>query len=246
MPRYKLTLEYDGTPFCGWQFQENAPSVQQTLEEAMEKFAGHPVRLFVAGRTDTGVHACGQVAHGDFEKEFSPQTVKNATNFHLGYGAGVTVLTCERVSEDFHARFDAKKRFYQYRILNRESPPVLDQYRVWHVRPPLDIERMQAGADYLVGRHDFTTFRTVRCQSQSPLKTIDSIHVTRQGEMIFVDLQATSFLHHQVRNIMGTLQLVGSGAWDPIDVQEALLAKDRSRGGPTAPPQGLYLMRVSY
>lgn len=245
MPRYKLTLEYDGTGFVGWQRQDNGPSVQQALEGAAARLCGHAVEAVAAGRTDSGVHATGQVAHIDLDKAFPADTVRDALNFHLKHEA-VAVLESEAVDDDFHARFSARERRYLYRILNRRPPPVLERNRVWWVPRPLDAVAMAEGARFLIGRHDFTTFRAAECQARSPVKTLDEVTVTVVGQEVHVTARARSFLHHQVRNIVGTLKLVGEGKWAPEDVGRALDARDRRAGGPTAPACGLHLTGVGY
>ncbi len=245
MPRYKLTMEYDGTATSGWQRQENAPSIQQHIEEAIFRFCGQRSLVYAAGRTDAGVHATGQVAHVDLAGNYPAETVQRAVNFHLK-SMPVVILAAEQVEDSFHARFSAQKRAYTYRILNRPSPPVLSRNRVWHVKQPLDVEPMQKAASFLIGNHDFTSFRAVACQAQSPVKTLDSIIIERQGEEILFHLRAQSFLHHMVRNLVGTLKLVGIMKWAPEAVQTALEAKDRAAAGPTAPAQGLYLTGVEY
>jgi tRNA pseudouridine38-40 synthase len=245
MTRYKLTLEYDGGPFVGWQRQSNGLSVQEVLEEAIFAFCGERPNLFAAGRTDAGVHARGQVAHVDLLRETDPDTVRKAVNFHVKPHP-VSVLAVEPVDGEFHARFSAKWRAYRYDILNRRSPLTIDRGHVWLVNAPLDIAAMQAGARHLLGHHDFTSFRSSICQAASPMKTLDVLEVERSGEAIEIRARARSFLHHQVRNMVGTLKLVGEGKWTPGDVAKALAAKDRSAAGPTAPPDGLYLMEVGY
>jgi tRNA pseudouridine38-40 synthase len=245
MPRYKLTLEYDGTGLVGWQRQANGLSVQEILETAVERFCGKHATVHGAGRTDAGVHALGQVAHVDLPKAADPEVIRGALNHHVRPHA-VGVLAVEPVGEHFHARVSARHRHYRYRILNRRAPAVLERHRVWHVGPALDVEAMCAGARHLVGKHDFTTFRDALCQAKSPVKTLDVLDVSRMGEEIVVEAQARSFLHHQVRNIVGTLKLVGLGKWSPAHVERALAARDRRAGGPTAPPQGLYLVEVVY
>jgi tRNA pseudouridine38-40 synthase len=245
MPRYKLTLEYDGTGLVGWQRQANGLSVQEILETAVERFCGKHATVHGAGRTDAGVHALGQVAHVDLPKAADPEVIRGALNHHVRPHA-VGVLAVEPVGEHFHARISARNRHYRYRILNRRPPAVLERNRVWHVGPPLDVEAMRAGARHLLGRHDFSTFRDALCQAKSPVKTLDVLDVSRLGEEIVVEAEARSFLHHQVRNIVGTLKLVGIGKWSPAHVERALAARDRRAGGPTAPPQGLYLVEVVY
>jgi tRNA pseudouridine38-40 synthase len=245
MPRYKLTIEYDGTPFAGWQRQINGRSVQQALEEAIAAFAGHAVRIQAAGRTDAGVHATHQVAHADLDKEWRTDTVRVATNAHLRHEP-VVVLAAEIVPDSFNARMSARARHYVYRILNRRAPTAIDANRVWHVPWPLDAGVMHAAAKTLVGRHDFTTFRAAECQADSPLRTLDRLDVTREGDAIRIAASARSFLHHQVRSMTGTLMLAGAGRWSVDDVRAALHAKDRTRCGPTAPACGLYLVGVDY
>ncbi len=245
MPRYKLTIEYDGTGLVGWQRQPQGLSVQQALETAIEKFCGERVIVHGAGRTDAGVHALAQVAHVDLAREHPVETIRGALNHHLR-PATISVLAADPVAADFHARISAIGRVYRYRILNRRPPPMLDRMRVWHVAPPLDLAAMQAGAAHLVGNHDFSTFRDSLCQAKSPVKTLDALEVSRIGEEIHIEARARSFLHHQVRNMAGTLKLVGLGQWTPDDVATALAARDRRAGGPTAPAEGLYLVEVAY
>jgi tRNA pseudouridine38-40 synthase len=245
MPRYKLTLEYDGRDLVGWQRQANGLSVQEVLETAVERFCGTAVRVHGAGRTDAGVHALAQVAHLDLPRAASPEVIRNALNHHVK-PAAIAVLDVEEVAASFDARRSARSRFYLYRILNRRPPAVLEAGRVWHVGPPLDADAMQEAAQLLLGKHDFTTFRDTLCQAKSPVKTLDRLEVTRRGEEIRIEAQARSFLHHQVRNIAGTLKLVGAGKWRVRDVAAALAARDRRAGGPTAPPDGLYLVAVHY
>ncbi|HWF64335.1 MAG TPA: tRNA pseudouridine(38-40) synthase TruA [Rhizomicrobium sp.] len=245
MPRYRLTLEYDGRPFVGWQRQDNGPSVQGALEEAIEKFSSLRVTVTGAGRTDAGVHAKGQVAHFDLEKEFAPNKVRDALN-HFLRPRPVVVLEADIAAIDFHARFSATKRHYLYRILNRRSPPAIDHGFVWHISAPLDHATMHKAAQTLVGHHDFTTFRAAECQAQSPVKTLDWLAVSQRGEEIHVSAMARSFLHHQVRSFVGSLKLVGEGKWSARDLADALEARDRSRCGPVAPSDGLCLMKVDY
>lgn len=245
MPRYKLMLEYDGTGLVGWQRQASGLSVHGILETAVERFCGEAVRVHGAGRTDAGVHALAQVAHLDLRREADPEEIRGALNFHVRPHA-VSVLVVEPVPATFHARISARDRHYRYRILNRRSPPALDRNRVWHVGPPLDVAAMQEGARHLLGKHDFTTFRDALCQAKSPIKTLDVLSVDRDGDEIRLTARARSFLHHQVRNIAGTLSLVGEGRWTDADVAAALAARDRAKGGPTAPPDGLYLTEVVY
>jgi tRNA pseudouridine38-40 synthase len=245
VPRYKLTIEYDGAPFVGWQRQDNGPSIQGALEDAVFAFCGEHVAVQGAGRTDTGVHALGQVAHLDLAGEKPGDTVQAAVNFHLKPDP-IVVTRTEIVPADFHARFSATARRYRYLILNRRSPPALDRGRVWHVPVALDAVAMAGAASLLIGRHDFNSFRSAACQAASPVKTLDQLDVTRDGDIIRIDVGARSFLHNQVRILVGTLQLVGRGQWTKRDVADALAARDRTRAGPTAPPQGLCLMAVRY
>lgn len=245
MPRYKLLIEYDGGPFVGWQRQANGLSVQEVLETAVHRYCQVDAVVHAAGRTDAGVHALGQVGHVDIPRDDPPDRVRDALNFHLRPHP-VAVVTAEAVDDRFHARFSARERSYVYRILNRRAAPALEAGRVWWVAAALDAEAMHAAAQELVGHHDFTTFRARECQAQSPVKTLDEISVTRHGDEIRLFCRARSFLHHQVRNMMGTLRLVGEGKWTAADVAAALAARDRAAGGPTAPPQGLYFLRVDY
>lgn len=245
MPRYRLTLEYDGTPFVGWQIQESGLSVQGVLEEAIGRFCGESPRTIAAGRTDAGVHAAGQVVHVDLTKAWPAERVREALNFHLRPHP-VSVLEAALVAADFNARLSARSRRYLYRILNRRAPPALERDHVWHVARPLDAPAMHVAAQCLVGRHDFTTFRASLCQAKSPVKTLDRLDVTRDGDEIRIAALARSFLHHQMRNMVGTLKLVGEAKWSAGDVAAALEARDRSKGGPTAPAAGLCLMQVSY
>ena len=245
MTRYKLTIEYDGSGFVGWQRQTNGLSVQEVLEDAIERFCGERVTTHVAGRTDAGVHALGQVAHFDIAKDSTSDTVRDALNFHVKPHA-IAVLKAEIVGEEFHARFSARRRIYRYRIVNRRASLALERGRAWHVQAPLDLAAMQTGAAHLLGRHDFSSFRAAECQAKSPLKTLDVLDISREGEAIIVDARARSFLHHQVRNMVGTLKLVGEGKWMPDDVRRVLDARDRREAGPTAPPEGLYLVEIVY
>ncbi|NKB54712.1 MAG: tRNA pseudouridine(38-40) synthase TruA [Alphaproteobacteria bacterium] len=245
MMRWKITIEYDGSEFVGWQRQANGFSVQEALESAIAGFSGEEITLHGAGRTDSGVHALAQIAHFDLAKETDADTVRDALNHHLQTKAA-TVLQAEAVSEDFNARFSATGREYLYRILNRRAPTALERGRVWHVARPLDAAAMHTAAQHLVGHHDFSTFRALRCQAKSPVKTLDELAVSRVGDEIHIAAKARSFLHNQVRILAGTLKLVGEGAWSEAQVSAALEAKDRSAGGPTAPPEGLYLTRVRY
>jgi len=245
MPRFKLTIEYDGSAFVGWQRQDNGSSVQGALEIAARGYCQADIMVQGAGRTDAGVHALGQVAHVDLPRDDRPEVVANALNAHLRPHA-IAVLKAEKVSDTFHARFDAIERGYIYRIVNRRAPAVLDTGRAWWVIPPLDAEAMHHAAQVLIGRHDFSSFRAVDCQAKSPERTLDEISVSRSGEVITVRVRARSFLHHQVRNFLGTLKFVGEGKWNADDVKRVLEARDRAVAGPTAPPDGLYLSHVRY
>jgi tRNA pseudouridine38-40 synthase len=245
MPRYRLTLEYDGGPYRGFQAQGDLPTVQGAVERAVLAFTGETLRLQAAGRTDTGVHATGQVVHVDLEKDWPAQTVRNALNAHL-IDEAVVVLEAEVAPEGWHARFSATERRYLYRILNRPAPPALDRGRVWHVRTPLDADAMHAAAQVLVGHHDFTTFRDLACQAKSPVKTLDVAEVRRRGEEVWLSFASRSFLHRQVRSMTGTLAEVGVGRWTAQDVKAALEARDRRACGPVAPASGLSLTGVSY
>jgi tRNA pseudouridine38-40 synthase len=243
--RFKLTLEYDGSAFVGWQRQDNGMSVQQALEEAVFRTCAEAVTAHAAGRTDSGVHATGQVAHIDVEKEFTAEKLQAALNFHFKPWPAA-VVAAEIAPPDFHARFSATGRAYLYRIINRRPPLTIEEGRAWLVNAPLDAAAMHQAAQALVGKHDFSTFRASLCQAQSPVKTLTRLSVSRAGEEIDIIAEARSFLHHQVRNIVGTLRLVGEGKWTAADVKAALEARDRAKGGPTAPPQGLYLTGVRY
>lgn len=245
MPRYRLTLEYDGSRYNGYQAQAGLPSVQEAVETAIFAFSGERIRLQAAGRTDTGVHATGQVVHADLEKDWPARTVQNALNAHLVEEA-VSVLDAEVAVGDWHARFSATERRYLYRILNRPAPPAIDQGLVWHIKKPLDAEAMHDAAQVLVGHHDFTTFRDLHCQAKSPVKTLDKALVSRVGEEVHLVFASRSFLHRQVRSMTGTLAEVGAGRWTRDDVREALEARDRKACGPVAPAHGLYLTGVGY
>lgn len=247
MPRYRLDIEYDGSAYAGWQRQADQPSVQQAIEQAILGFSGETVSIRGAGRTDAGVHALGQVAHVDLSKAWSDDTVRDAINAHLNTaGDMVAILAARQVADGFDARFSATARHYLYRIVNRRARLAIDARHAWWVPKPLDADAMHAAAQMLVGRHDFTTFRSIHCQAKSPVRTLDRLDVTRDGEVIEIRASARSFLHNQVRSMTGTLKRVGDGAWTPDDVKAALEATDRARCGPVAPPDGLYLTRVDY
>lgn len=245
MPRYKLTIEYDGRPFVGWQRQSNGPSIQQCLEEAVQGFTGEVATVHGAGRTDAGVHATGQVAHVDLTRPFPADTVRDAINAHLR-PEPVAVLTAVAVPDVFEARFSAIERRYRYRIVNRRAPLTFDQGLAWHLRYPLDVPAMTAAAADLVGRHDFSSFRAKDCQAKSPVKTLDVLEVTASGPEILVIAHARSFLHHQVRNMVGTLVEIGRGKRPPDAIPAILAARHRAAAGPTCPPDGLTLTAVGY
>jgi len=243
--RWRLTIEYDGAPFMGWQRQEHGPSVQQALEEALFKMTGELAAVHAAGRTDAGVHALAMSAHVEVEKTVTAHRLREGLNA-LVRPQPISVLAVEPVADDWHARFSCIGRRYLYRILNRRAPPALERGRVWHIPVPLDLDAMQGGAAFLIGRHDFTTFRSVQCQSDSPVKTLDRLEVSRVGEEIHVQAAARSFLHHQVRSMVGCLALVGRGQWKPEDIRQALEARDRAALGLNAPPHGLYFVEAVY
>jgi tRNA pseudouridine38-40 synthase len=245
MPRYRITIEYDGTPFVGWQMQAQGQSVQAALQHAISQFTGETVSVRGAGRTDAGVHALGQVAHFDLARAWDPFRVREAMNFYLK-PAPIGVLACAQTGPDFDARFSATQRHYVYRILTRRAPPVLDRDRVWWLSLVLDAGAMAEAAEVLVGHHDFTTFRASQCQAKSPIKTLDRLHVERFGDEIRCEVSARSFLHNQVRSMVGSLKLVGDGKWSIDDLAKALAARDRAACGAVAPASGLYLARVDY
>jgi tRNA pseudouridine38-40 synthase len=245
MPRYKLTIEYDGTPYVGWQIQDNRPTIQGALTDAIAAFTGERAAVHGAGRTDAGVHALGQVAHVDLAKDWDTDNVRDAMNFHLR-PQPIAVLTAEQVADSFDARFSATKRQYLYRISNRRADLALEQNRAWRVPRPLDCQVMHAAAQKLLGKHDFTTFRSTECQAKSPVKTLDCLDITRDGDDVRVAASARSFLQHQVRSMVGSLVHVGEGKWSADDLASALAARDRTRCGQVAPPHGLYLVRVEY
>jgi len=245
MPRYRVIIEYDGTPFVGWQIQASGASVQGCLVEAIRKLSGESVTVRGAGRTDAGVHALGQVAHFDLIRTWPTDTVRAGLNFHLKPDP-IAIVDCAQVTDDFDARFSALARHYRYRMLARPAPSVLDRERVWWVPQPMRIEAMAQAAAFLVGRHDFTTFRAAGCQAKSPVKTLDLLEVSAIGDEIVITASARSFLHNQVRSMVGSLKLVGEGKWQPADLHAALEAKDRSACGVVAPARGLYLVRVDY
>lgn len=245
MPRYKVTLEYDGRGFSGWQRQANVVSVQEVVEVALQRLDPNMRHVIAAGRTDAGVHATGQVIHFDLAKQMETHKLQDAMNFHMRPYCVSAVSAC-RVADDFHARFHAVRRSYLYRILCRRSPAPLLNGHVWRLSYPLDLDTMQAACVYLVGRHDFTTFRASQCQANSPIRSVESIELEQVGAEIHMRVQARSFLHSQIRSFMGTLERVGAGRWKPEQVKDALEARDRKACGPVAPPWGLYLTKVYY
>ncbi len=255
MTRYKIIIEYDGTNFVGWQHQANGLSVQESIERAIHAFCGEQVTLHCAGRTDSGVHALGQVAHFDITQSHPPHQIRGAINFHLR-PLPIVILAVDKVDEEFHARFSALERSYIYKIMNRPAPLTIDKNHAWHIPQNLDVDAMNEAAQILVGKHDFTSFRASHCQSSSPVKTLLQLEVIRKNvsretfldaeNQIEIFARARSFLHHQVRNIVGTLKLVGEGKWTAADVEKALKARDRKAAGPTAPPDGLYFLHIKY
>lgn len=245
MNRYKCIIEYFGPNFVGWQRQDNGTSVQSVLEDTIFAFTKEQVIVYAAGRTDSGVHARGQVIHFDLDEEYDSYKLMKALN-HFVRPNKVSIISCLKVSEDFHARFSAVRRYYEYIILNRNAPSVIDEDRVWHVNNLLDLEKMRESAKYLIGNHDFSSFRAKECQSHSPIKTLDEIDICMEGEYIKFRLSAQSFLHHMVRNIVGTLSMVGEGKIKPEDMKKILEAKNRAAAGVTAPAEGLYFMKVDY
>ncbi len=245
MPRYKCILEYDGSSFYGWLRQDNVPSVQKTIEDAIKSFCGENVTIYTAGRTDAGVHALAQTIHFDLKEKRDPFKIISAINHHVR-PKPVVLLDVSEVNEDFHARFSAQKRHYMYRIINRREPLALDHNRAWHVPVILDDSLMQKAAQYLIGQHDFSSFRDSQCQAKSPIRTIDQVKIERKNNDIYIYVSAKSFLHHMVRNITGTLKLVGEGKWKPEDMVTILNAKKREAAGPTAPACGLYFVSVDY
>lgn len=246
MTRYKLTIEYDGTNYHGWQHQGNLITIQEELEKAIKRFCGQAIIAYCSGRTDAGVHALGQVAHIDLPTHMEEFKVRDGLNFYLK-PQPIAVLKAERVTEEFHARFSTTERSYIYRIINRYAPLTVDKHRAWQIPKPLDVAAMHDAAQILIGYHDFTTFRDSECQAKSPFKTLDQLDVKQVGgDVIEVFARSRSFLHHQVRNMVGSIKLVGDGRWTKADLEKALNAKDRKAGGPTAPPGGLYLYKISY
>lgn len=252
--RYKIIIEYDGTNYNGWQRQKNESSIQESIEKAIQLFSSETVEVFGSGRTDAGVHALGQVAHFDLTKEYEPCKIVSAINFYLKYKTcakakknattqDITILDCKIVDENFHARFSAKKRYYKYRILNRQQPSAVD-YKLWHIGKKLDFEKMQEALPFLVGNKDWTSFRDTECQAKSPIKTIDKVNLTKNCDEIIFEIEAKSFLHHMVRNIIGTLVEVGLNKITIEELNEIIEAKDRTKAGPTAPPQGLFLVFI--
>lgn len=245
MQRYKLTIAYHGAAYCGWQRQVDLMSVQQALEEAIKGFCGETVRIIAAGRTDAGVHASGQVVHVDLSKEWRTDVVRDAVNQYL-VREMISVISAEKVDQNFNARFSATSRHYVYKMLNRRAPPVFERGLVWHLKRKVDVAAMDAAAKHLVGRHDFSTFRDAECQAESPVRNLDRFDVVVEGEMVYFHLSARAFLHRQVRSMVGSLEHVGSGKWAAQDLINSLEAKDRAACGAVAPSEGLYLERVDY
>jgi tRNA pseudouridine38-40 synthase len=243
--RWRLTIEYDGGPFMGWQRQDHGPSVQQTLEEALKRMTGEEAQFIAAGRTDAGVHALAMSAHVNIGRKLTPHRLREGLNA-LVRPHPISVLDVQTVADDWHARFSCTGRQSLYRILNRRAPPALDRGKVWHIGVPLDVDAMREGAAHLIGRHDFTTFRSAQCQSDSPVKTLDVLDMRRVGDEVRIEATARSFLHHQVRSMVGCLALVGRGQWQPDDILRALEARDRSALGFNAPPHGLYFVDAIY
>jgi tRNA pseudouridine38-40 synthase len=243
--RWRLTVEYNGGPFMGWQRQDNGPSVQARLEAAILQMASEEVSVQAAGRTDSGVHALAMSAHADIARPLTAHRLRDGLNA-LVRPDPIAILAVEGVADDWHARFSCIGRRYEYRILNRRAPPAVERGKVWHIPAPLDTEAMTEGAAILVGRHDFTTFRSVQCQSKSPVKTLDRLEVFRDGDQVRIEADARSFLHHQVRSMVGCLALVGRGQWSPKDIKSALEARDRAALGLNAPPEGLYFVEALY
>ena len=245
MTRWRLTVEYDGGPFMGWQRQDNGPSVQGQLEAAILKMTSEKVTVHGPGRTDSGVHALAMEAHADIAKPFTPHRLRDGLNA-LVRPDPISILAVEPVADGWHARFSCIGRRYEYRILNRRAPPAVERGKVWHIPSPLDVDAMAEGAALLVGRHDFTTFRSVQCQSKSPVKTLDRLEIIRDGQLVRIEADARSFLHHQVRSMVGCLAMVGRGQWTPKDTKAALEARDRAALGLNAPPEGLYFVAALY
>jgi len=247
MPRFRMVVEYDGGPYVGWQRQDNGHSVQGAIEKAILSMSGEAISLRAAGRTDSGVHAFGQVCHADLTRAWKAETLMNAVNAYLSMDKErIAIVEAEEMPPGFDARFSATKRHYLYRIINRLAPTAIEADRAWHVKKPLDHEAMHAAAQQLVGHHDFTTFRSSHCQAKNPNRTIERLDVTRSGELIEIRASAQSFLHNQIRSFAGTLRLAGEGKWSPDDVRAALEARDRTRCGPVAPPHGLFFLQVDY
>ena len=245
MQRWKIIIEYDGGPYVGWQKQDNGVSIQGILEKAIFDFSGENVKIQASGRTDAGVHALAQVAHFDLEKTITGLKIREALNYHTKKHP-IAIIEANAVNDEFNARFDAKMRYYRYRICDRRAKPALDIGRIWHIPRKLNVAAMHDAAQILIGNHDFTSFRAIQCQAKSPIRSLDSLNVARIGNEIHITAKAKSFLHHQIRNFAGTLHLVGVGKWDKARVKLALDAKDRRQAGPTAPPHGLYLIKIEY
>lgn len=246
MPRFKITIEYDGTNYAGWQRQPDQISIQEIIENALEKSFNKKIEIFASGRTDAGVHAFGQIAHFDLDKNIGEFQLMMSINQNIGFNHPISITNCEIVADDFNARFHAKLRSYQYKIINRRAKLALDVNRVWQIPKEIDIKKMQEASKYLIGKHDFSSFRDSECQSQNPIRTIKDIKITKIDDLITIDVSAKSFLHHMVRNIVGTLFYVGKDKITVKDVEKILKAKDRTLSGPNAPACGLYFMEVQY
>ena len=246
MIRYKITIEYDGSKYAGWQIQKDEISIEETIQKAIFKLSQEEVRIFGSGRTDAGVHALGQVAHFDLNKEFRPFEIMMGLNYHLKQNEKIAIIDCQIADKEFHSRFDTKLRHYQYRILNRRAQPILEENRVWHIPYELDIKEMENAASYLIGQHDFTSFRDSECQAKSPIKTIENIDIIKYDNLILINICAPSFLHHMVRNIVGTLVMAGGKKITDEKVKQILEARNRNKSGPNAPACGLYLYKVDY
>ena len=245
MPRYKIIIEYDGTIYSGWQKQKNAITVQDQIESSLKNLTKKNMKIMGSGRTDAGVHALGQVAHFDLEESFDPFKIQMALNFFLKFD-DISILDCEEVLEDFHARFSAKQRIYQYKILNRRASPAIDKNRLYHIPFSLDLSLVEKTANYLIGKHDFSSFRDSECQAENAIRQIDYIKIIKKNDLIIIEIAAKSFLHHMVRNIVGTLVQFSKKNIDPAEINNILKAKDRTKSGPNAPPWGLYFYKVIY
>ncbi len=246
MPRYKITIEYDGTNYCGWQKQPQQKTIESVITNALKTAFKKNIEIFGSGRTDAGVHATGQVAHFDYDKKLSNFEMIMAINHNIDHNENITIIDCQEVAADFHSRFDAKMRFYEYKIINRTSKLALQKNRAWHVAPSLDLQKMQEASKLFIGTHNFSSFKDSECQTRNPIRTINDIKITKNNDLILFQVSAKSFLHHMVRNIVGTLYLVGKNKLKAQDIKEILDAKDRTKSGPNAPACGLYFVKVEY